>query len=198
MWLLPLEIVVLVVLLMIGTVLTEVESFGWATFVLLATVVSAQLLNVVPILQWVSSHLALTGLYTLGYLGIGVAWSFVKWFSFLMGFRDAYRTEKEAWMKSQKIVLEKGQALSPEQSEQFIKYLKGEFTNYKGFILYKKPSAARNKARIIAWMAFFPCSMIGTLLNDPVRRLFNWLFASFKALYQQIADTVFRNDKELQ
>jgi hypothetical protein len=190
--------IMLVVLLVVGTVLTEIESFGWATFVLLATVVGAQLLHVVPLLQWVSTHLLLTGIYTLCYLAIGVAWSFIKWFSFLMGFRDAYRAQKEKWLAANNITIPKS-LLTSEQNKAFKMWLENQrYIEYKGLDLWKKPSAAKNKGRIVAWMALFPCSMIGTLLNDPVRRLFNWLFASFKALYQLMVDAVFSNDKELQ
>lgn len=48
-----------------------------------------------------------------------------------------------------------------------------------------------------AWMAFWPCSVISTLLNDPIRRLFRYLFNLLKSLYQKMADAVFADDPEL-
>jgi hypothetical protein len=65
------------------------------------------------------------------------------------------------------------------------------------FVALQRPRAAKNKRRITAWMAYWPCSAIGTLLNDPVRKFFNWAFGQFKDLCQKLADHVFRADVEL-
>ena len=43
-------------------------------------------------------------------------------------------------------------------------------------------------------MAF---SMVGTFLDDPVRRLFTFLATRYKKLYQDLADWIFASDREL-
>jgi len=67
---------------------------------------------------------------------------------------------------------------------------------YKAHLKYR-PTAAENKSRITAWMLLWPFSLVGTILNDPVRRLGAWLFNRFKSLYQKSVDYVFRNDPDL-
>lgn len=195
--------IALVLLLVGGTVLTEVESFGWATVVLLATVAGAQFFHVVPLLEWVSAHVLDSLWLVLGYLALGVGWSFVKWFSFLLGFRDQYRELKAAFLDRQKELVSitgRKNELADQSEEERMKAFHRSiaFETYRGQRLTDKPKASKNKSRIVAWMAYWPLSLVGTLLNDPVRRLFNWLFSGFKALYQQMADAIFRNDKELQ
>ena len=168
------------------TILVEVDRFGWATTCLLAAVVGVQYFHVFDLLTYVQQNALQTALYALGYLGIGVAWSFVKWFSFLMAFRDRYREHKE---KFSQIPLPAG----ADFDTAFRQYL-----SHRGhYNLTKRPTAAENKNRITAWMSFWPFSLVGAFLNDPVRRLFSWIFNRFRGLYQDLADSIFKNDPEL-
>lgn len=71
-------------------------------------------------------------------------------------------------------------------------YNKNEkITPYTGINI---PQASKNKSKIIAWMAYWPFSFIGTLLNDPIRKLFNSIFNEFKELYQKMANSIFAED----
>ncbi len=196
---------VLAVLFIVETVLTEVEHWGWATFTLLATFVGSLVCHhyfgTPSIIDFVREHGVFTMVYLLVYLGVGVGWSFVKWFSHLHQFRDAYRELKLDFLKFRG--LDVTLAAVPEDHLPAFKDWLGNKrysmnANFREEILnLTRPRASKNKARITAWMAFWPCSLIGTLLNDPVRRAFNFLFNNFKALYQKMSDWVFRKDAEL-
>lgn len=205
----------LVVLVGVATILTEVESFGWATLALIGTVVGAQLLHVVDVLHYVEHHALQTGLYALGYVLVGVAWSFVKWFSYLMSFRDAFRTQKEAFIKETNqrratltdttgrdaIPLDQNAPIPTELQAAFKEYIQhnARWNSEHRSQLFdmERPRASKNKSRITAWASLWPCSVVGTVLNDPVRRVFNFLFNWFKALYQQMADRILAKDVEL-
>jgi hypothetical protein len=189
-----LALIGLIVLVIAAIVLTEVENFGVATVVLIVSVGVAQFYNLVNFAAFARTHALTSVLYTLAYFGVGVGWSFIKWFSFLIGFRDEYRAQKEAFLKKYPIG---DSPWTDKIQSDFSSYLGYGTRDYRGHSLTHKPTAAHNKVRIVAWMAFWPCSMIGTLLNDPVRRLFTWLFNNFKALYQHMSDWVFRNEKEM-
>jgi len=186
--------------------LVELEFFGWATVVLIATVAGVQWLNVFDIMRYVADNLLTSTLYVLGYLVVGIIWSFLKWFSYLMKFRDKFRETKTAFLIKRGVHLENGQPLPyntavPEHLKQdFAQYLREQYaykTDYLELKNGQKPVASKNKKKITAWMAFWPCSVISTLLNDPVRRVFRFLFNLFKGLYQKLADTVFANDPDL-
>lgn len=180
----------LLVLFVLAIFLTELERFGWVTVTLIASCVATQWLHVADILGYVTTHAGETALYVLGYLVAGVLWSFVKWFSFLVQFRDKYRELKADHVKRHGIF----EPLTASQVENFHSRLHSSF---HGNSLTSKPQAANNKHRIIAWMGFWPFSVVGTLLNDPVKRLFKLIFTQLQATYQSMADRMFRNDQEL-
>jgi hypothetical protein len=189
----------LIGVVVVATVLTELEYFGWATALLLAIVVGGQLFSVLPVLSWIGAHTTETIVYALIYVAVGVIWSFIKWFSFLIQFRDQYREQKEKFLTDNK--LNPTGQIPEELREKFGQFL-GRSRGYsarsfRGNALNEKPRASNNKSRIVSWMSLWPCSVVGTVLNDPIRRLFNFLFNHFKDLYQRLADHVFRNDVEL-
>lgn len=197
-------LIVLGIFFVIETVLMEVEHWGWATFTLLATFVGSLVCHhfwgTFSIVDWVVANGVFTLVYVGAYLAVGVGWSFVKWFSYLMGFRDAFREQKEAFC------LKRGlDPKAPITDEAVLKDLDSHLSSNVDWgqrhrhqlLSRERPRAVKSKARITAWMAFWPFSMVGTVLNDPVRRLFNFLYSQFKALYQKMADFVFRKDVEL-
>ena len=188
---------ILFVVFVVECLLLEVEHWGWATATLLATGLLVQFTGVANIWGFVVHHTVDALLYVVAYLAIGVVWSFIKWFSFLMAFRDKYREIKNEFFAELGVPLD--QALTKEQADQFNRRLSSYSWRwkYKGASLSTRPSATNNKRRITAWMSFWPFSVVGTVINDPIRRLFKFLFDTFKGLYQRIADHVFRNDSEL-
>lgn len=263
-------LVALGIIFVVGTFLVELECFGWATIVLVATVAGVQYLHVADILAFVSQNIVVSFLYTIAYLAVGVTWSFVKWFSFLMKFRDKFRELKKKFLDLNKIpsnstspndtgisyavksAFEKylnlhsptnvkvkivgrrsddldhynepeeqvashtmrnnlwvsfldesktpnNQTIPTTLTDSFEVFLREQhsYGDYATLRNGKKPTAAENKARITSWMAFWPCSVIGTIVNDPVRRVCRFLFNTFKAFYQRLADAVFANDPEL-
>lgn len=187
---------ILIVIAVIECWLLEVEHWGWATATLLATLIGVHVLHVVDVWGFITHNALHTTLYVLGYLAVGVVWSFVKWFSFLVGFRDAHREAKAQWMKRNNIAPD--QMLTENQSIALSDYMQYQsWHKFHGVYLNKRPTAVTNKRRITAWMSFWPFSMAGTIINDPIRRLFRLLFDTLKGLYQQIADHVFRNETDL-
>src|SRR5271166_356280 len=93
----------LAVLFIIETVLTEIDQWGWATVTLIATVVGAHFLHVFRLNEFVHAHGWSTAWYVMAYLSVGVSWSFLKWFSYLRGFRDTFRQFKEAYCKNKSL-----------------------------------------------------------------------------------------------
>jgi len=210
----------LLVLFVIEAVLTEVEHWGWATTVLIATVVGLHFLHIFSVLDFIKEHTVEALVGSSGYIAVGVVWSFIKWFSFLMGFRDAYREQKEKFFEFKKLPTNSN--LTPELEEEFLnglsdgyrppRYIKGpdgkevldiiikwnsDTKSYKSNSLNVRPRAAKNKARITSWGTFWPFSMVGTIINDPLRRLWNFLWGQLKALYQHMSDRLLASHPEL-
>jgi hypothetical protein len=45
-----------------------------------------------------------------------------------------------------------------------------------------------HKSRIMTWMSFWPMSLLWTLLNDPIRKLFTEIYTRISGTLQKIAD----------
>lgn len=215
-----LVLAVLVVLFIIEAVLTEVEHWGWATFTMAGTLVALHFLHIFSVVDFCKDHALEAVLGSGGYIVAGLVWSFIKWFSFLMGFRDTYREEKEKFLNFKK--LDTKTELNDQLKEEFLKglsnegrygsrYIEDEKGNklaaeprwysdvnvYRGNSLNVLPRAAKNKARITSWAIFWPFSMVGTIINDPIRRLWNLIWGWVKGLYQRMADRLLAGHPEL-
>jgi len=216
-----LVVAVLVVLFVVEAVLTEVEHWGWATVVMLLTLVGLHFTHVFSLYEFFRDH-ALEGLIgTAGYVGAGLVWSFIKWLSFLMGFRDTYREQREAFLGAKNLPTDT-KVLTEEQEREFLEGLsymahteapyvydadgkkvgaprrwKASLYDYRGNSLNVRPRAAKNKSRITSWAIFWPFSLVGTLINDPLRRLWNLIWGAVKGLYQKMSDRMFASHPEL-
>lgn len=210
-------IAALLVIFVIEAILAEVESFGWATVTLIAGLATFHFCHLggFDLLALVKEHTMECLIGTGAWFAAGVLWSFGKWFSFLLAFRDKYRQLKESFLKSKSLPL--NTVLTPDSDlhKEFLAGFNSTYnwirrddievkktwyantTSYRGNSLTEKPRASNNKSRIISWMAFWPFSMVGTLINDPIRRAFNFLFNSLKALYQKMADRIMAEAPEL-
>ncbi len=54
-----------------------------------------------------------------------------------------------------------------------------------------RPIAARHKARIMQWVAFWPISIVWFIINNPVRRIYNLIWSFLKGTYQRMSDSMF-------
>lgn len=209
--------VVLLVAFVAEVVLTETEHFGWATALLLLCGGACYYFNVYGAALWVKAHVAQTLIFVGCYLVAGVVWSFIKWFSYLVGYREKWREAKEEDKKMLPSLIidarrdiersnerNKRQSMAyphvefieettPTNDEEWLKYFSGNYSYRLASHGFSKPLASDNKAKITAWMAFWPFSFLGTFINDPIRRLFNFIFSSFKKLYQRMSDHLFKD-----
>jgi hypothetical protein len=91
------------------------------------------------------------------YISIGIVWSFVKWYFFLLKKRDRLK----------------------------------ELLVYSPDMRISIPSAAEYKGRIISWMTYWPFSGVWTIINDPIKRLFKYIYGRFNNLYQAMSNNMF-------
>lgn len=162
--------IVLLSLLCLGLFVSAVyETMSWATILMVVSgiyyhfwhqnvfkMIANNYQNIIPI--------------GIGYLVIGIVWSFAKWVLFLLKFK-AFRNDNwaaynnDAWRYN------------------------GPRT-FQGIFISDTPKASRFKPEIVGWMCWWPLSAIGTLINDPVRKAFYFAFDMFAGSYQRIADKI--------
>ena len=60
-----------------------------------------------------------------------------------------------------------------------------------------KPDHLRYKGRIIAWGGYWPPSMVWTILNDPLRRIGNWIYRMLGSTLKRISDSAWKNEDDV-
>lgn len=137
--------------------------------------------------NFISTDIVSTILFILGYLACGVIWSFLKWNVFV---KTVYRkfNEVKASFKSLD---------TPEQLNTFCEHLRHndisvysyEAKTLEEIVERIMPKGLKNKGSIIAWISYWPLSLIATLLNNPFRRLFEYTFNLVSGLYDKIGSS---------
>jgi hypothetical protein len=207
-------IVALVIAFVVETVLTETENFGWSTLLFLVVGAACCYFNVFGLALWVKAHVLETLIFAGAYLVAGIVWSFIKWASYLFKYREQWKeakakdlANKPQWLENAKqSMIDNNERIAernasdnwrkeklvvvPETPEQWEQHY-FDNCNRRHASSFSKPLASDNKSKIIAWMCFWPFSLLGTFINDPIRRLFNFLFNAFKATYQKLSDKMF-------
>lgn len=145
------------------------------------------------------------------YLIAGTVWSVVKWYFFVLNARDKYR-DRIAEIKEEfdnnidrinKYItkVESGEEKVKDRDAVILKYrdeIKNRTNSNTEDIARAKrqnmPSAKDNKSRILTWMFYWPFSGIWTIINDPVRRAFQWIYKRLEGVYQKITVSAFEGE----
>lgn len=110
-------------------------------------------------------------LIAVAYFVAGTVWGFVKWYLFLVDKRDYT-----------KAVFEKHNSSGAEHMK-----IEGTLEDY---LKKNRPTAADNKARIVAWILLWPLSVLASLLTWP-RRLVVWIFNQLRGVFDRMGEKIF-------
>lgn len=175
-----------------------------ATAVFLSTLAAVLFLGNSSWLSYIIENPLSIGLLAGAYLLIGVGWGITKWGIYLYDVSARHRAERYDWISRRWGILEAGEPdyqdyelashMSPSQwsgkvKEDWRQYVKME---YYGKTI-KKPMASHSKARITAWMTYWPWSALWTLINDPIRRFYQWAYTRLCGLLQGMSDEAFKD-----
>lgn len=143
------------------------------------------------------------------YVGIGIIWSIGKWTWALFQLRKKVREIKDEFLKSKDVsefLKSKGiqvaeNTVIPVQLEkEWAKYFRDRlhYSSYMSRFEGEEipPLARRNKAMLVRWAAYWPWSVLGTIIRDWVKDVFNFLFRMVTGIYQAIADRMFKDLKK--
>lgn len=158
------------------------ERPGWATLFFLAAAFATNYLTGVKVFDWVSENPLGAALVILAYLAIGVVWSIAKWAFFVYAERRAYDRMKTDFLLARQCGNSSGAVP---------KELQGDWGRY---IAHRRfpPHAAHNKTRIVTWMAFWPWSLVWTMIDDPIKRIFEFLYRRIQTLLEGISKRAFQ------
>ena len=189
-WLLPWALAAEVTLFVILIFLVQLEKFGWSVTLIIASLIIYAILG--HFFKWpkvsdvfTKDNFWLSLRYFGYYLAGAVLWSYEKWLFYLWNFRS----ERDKAVKKYR----EQRAESPShQGELTVEDIRANLGHirYKRGYLSLTPSAKEYKGMIVSWGIWWPASLIGTLVDDPVRKLINLVFDLLSGLYQKAADKI--------
>jgi hypothetical protein len=170
-----------------------------ATFLAIGSILALVFLGNTGIFSWVAAHPLLLILYGVGYIVVGALYGILKWYLLLHDRADRYLEVRTSWLEgaikqnSSKLPAKVCQEalttgiLAGDVKKAWKKYAKDQYYGRR----LTKPSVGRNKGRILSWVTYWPLSGLWTLINDPIRRIFKWLYRRISTKLQIMADKVF-------
>jgi len=174
-------------------ILLENELEGWATtlFSLATALVLWHFKS--DIFGFVVSSPYQTIGFILSYITIGIIWSFIKWRSYVKNVFDKLKRIKDKFIAEYKEITESNKSM-------FISRVSdGNFRDSNGYkiSIYSNdtletivekiaPQAVYKKSIITSWIAYWPISLLATLLNDPFRKFFEGIYDAISGYYEKI------------
>ena len=169
------------------TILEEYERGFWAFLVMLLTLASLQAFTNANLLALLWHHPVYLLVGVAAYFIMGTFWSVLKWWLWCGDQRHKYDEIKLSFLARNNA---SKATVVPEELR--VKWRQEIDTYHSRFYetrnLVKKPEVLENKTRILNWMSYWPCSLVFTALNDPVRKLFRHIYFWLRSVYQGIAD----------
>ena len=168
--------------------LTENEHYGWATGLFAVFFGALAWLGIFNLYNFTLYHpgqlLARVGIY----LGIGIVWGAIKWWRYCVKERNRYEEAKSDFLKANN-----AQELTPGLRVLWTKKLKDASRFDRHYVLHAEaPDAKNHKEKICNWMYLWPFSMLGTILSDFVRKIWDAIYDWMGGVYDTIARSVWK------
>ncbi len=160
--------VLCIVTLIIMTAFVESNrKYGWATTTLAASLTAMFFFGardfVVGLWDYTYNNPAIVGFGFLGYVLCAIGWSRFKWIEKLKYHRKKFDDDVVAARGRWEIDVKK----------------------YRPYAFY-------NKDLIVSWMIYWPLSLAWYIFNDPIRKLFNWVYDKVAGMYDNLGDKHFK------
>jgi hypothetical protein len=172
--------------------LIEGDRVGWGTLSLIATFAILKFFGDVDIIGFAKANPLEFAAGVAGYFVAGTIWSVAKWWFFLKDRREKYDELKAEFLRNNGV---QGTVI-PEKLRAPWRLQAASLTDHRGYGSASAesiiPKARNHKGKILTWMTYWPWSMVWTLINDPVKKLFRQIYRSIQNLMQSISDRVFR------
>lgn len=133
----------------------------------------------IPIWKWIHDNPGKLAKYAGYYIVIGMVWTFIKYYFKLKNIQGEIKKLKESWNLFKNDPNERTSGVTNFE----------DYVNKKMYAPHITFDATARK--LTTWAIFWPPSMIWTLLNDPVKKFFNWLiYDIFVGAYKKMYDTM--------
>lgn len=186
-----------IIILIAMAFLLEFEREGWAT-TLFSLGTALILWNFkMDIWNYLTSNPVTTVGFIVSYILFGITWSFIKWRSYVKSIFDKVKEIKAQFIAINGAITDKNRAAFNS---------KIDAANFKRADGYSQsvtihdtdtfeeigrkitPLASNKKSIITSWISYWPVSFAGTLLNNPFRKFFEWIYGNLSGYYDKITN----------
>lgn len=123
--------------------------------------------NIINIINIIKESPILFIISVFVYIFVGILWSFIKLALYAKNLNSEYLEEKEKYLK-----------LHPSHTEEM--WLNS--SSYR----FELNNISNCRDKIIKWSSFWVWSVIWTIINDPVLKIFKWIYITCFKLYESI------------
>lgn len=186
-----------IILIIAMAITLEYEREGWAT-TFFSLGIALFLWNFRgQIWEMISANPTATIGFAITYILVGIAWSFLKWRTYVMTIFNKFKEYREDFIhRNGEIVGVNLTNFNRSISNRFKDPLGNGYSTVN---VYEKdslaetvkriaPLASKKKSVITAWISYWPVSIAATLLNNPFRQFFEWIYSNLSGYYDKITN----------
>lgn len=123
-----------------------------------------------------------------GYLVVGTIWSIVKWHFYTADLRDRYNMLRATFCLNNKLGV--NDAWTSVNKSDWQALVERKLTNYGARSI--PPDPQEHKSTIMMWTGHWPFSMIWFMINDPVKRVLQFIYRHVRQVYYLVANRNFK------
>lgn len=158
----------------------EYERPGLCTTILIAALIVLEFCSAIKPLSFAYDHPIHALIIVAAYFAAGSVWIIIKWASHVYKVRDRFNAVKQACLTELNITSE---ALSDEHKQQVYRLAARKIGEPELPL-----QVSQHKSKIYMWWLCWPLSLFWTLLDDPITRLWNFVYNLFGRWMQRISD----------
>lgn len=176
-------------------ILLENEREGWATTITSIGLALVLWLNKDVALDFIKSHPSQILGFAGAYILLGIGWSVLKWQLYVKKAFLGLKTLKADFIRENGPITDENRAIFNKKvavSDDIKKAGSGysvstsDKTSLEDIVNQVAPLASKKKSIITSWISYWPISLTATLLNNPFRKFFEWLYEQVSGVYEVI------------
>lgn len=165
--------------------LVETDNGGKATIVLILTAIFLQVFSDFQPFTLIASNPLWALILFVGYVLMGMLYTRYKWGAYVGRQHERIADLIDGFKRSN---LRTYDPSNPDHRDRMAKYRKDSIETVIGYGKTLPIQISDNKARIMAWMSYWPASLAYTLFDDPLRRAFNYAYRRMSGALQRVSD----------